>query len=127
VGDPFPIRVPQTDEDGIDLGGIRMPAVAVPVATYTGWNLRDASIGAPDQIFEMVGSFIPFPKDAAAAAGDRDTRKPLSERYKDKADYESKLRDAAQKLVTQRFLLAGDVDAVVAQAAKLWDYAQPAQ
>lgn len=127
VGDPFPILVPQTDDDGIDLGGIRMPAVAVPVATYTGWNFRDASIGSPDQIFEMVGSFIPFPKDDAAAAGDRDTRKPLADRYSGRSDYESKLHEAAQKLVTQRFLLESDVEPAVAQAAKWWDYAASAE
>ncbi len=123
VGDAFPIRVPQTDADGIDLGGIRMPAIAVPVATYTGWNFRDASIGSPDQIFEMVGSFIPFPKTAADAAAAHDPRKPLSDRYTDKAAFEAALRASARKLVAARFLLEGDVDAVVAQAAKTWDYA----
>ena len=123
VGGAFPIRVPQTDADGIDLGGIRMPAVAVPVATYTGWNLRDASIGSPDRIFEMVGSFIPFPKTGADATATRDPRKPLSDRYADRAAYEAALRASARKLVAERFLLEGDVDPVVAQAAKTWDYA----
>jgi hypothetical protein len=123
VGDAFPIRVPQADADGIDLGGIRMPAVAVPVATYTGWNFRDASIGSPDQIFEMVGSFIPFPKSPADAAAAHDPRRPLSGRYSDRAAYEAALRTSARKLVADGFLLQGDVDSVVAQAAKTWDYA----
>lgn len=123
VGDAFPIRVPQTDADGIDLGGIRMPAVAVPVATYTGWNFRDASIGSPDQIFEMVGSFIPFPKTGAEAAAAHDARRPISDRYADRAAYETALRASARKLVEKRFLLEGDVDRAVVQAAQTWDYA----
>jgi len=100
-----------------------MPAVAVPVATYTGWNFRDRSIGSPDQIFEMVGSFIPFPKTGAQATATHDPRKSLSDRYADRAAYEAALRASARKLVAGRFLLEGDVDSVVEQAAKTWDYA----
>ncbi len=126
VGAAFPTLVPQVDDDGIDVGGIRMPAVAVPVATYTGWNFRDKSIGAPEQMFEMVGSFIPFPKDAETAAGDRDPRKPLAERYKNRADFEARLHDAARRLAAQRFLLESDVEPAAAQAAKTWDWAAAA-
>ena len=36
----FPLLVPQVDADGIDLGGVRLPEVSVPLATLTGWNLR---------------------------------------------------------------------------------------
>jgi hypothetical protein len=127
IGAAYAIRVPQTDGDGIDLGAIRMPAVAAPVATYTGWNLRDKSIGSPNQILEMVGSFIPFPKNAAEAAAAHDPRKPLAERYPDRGAYQAALRASARKLVEQRFLLAGDVDAVVAQAANTWDFAAEAR
>src|SRR5262249_2055022 len=35
---PLPHLVPQVDRDGNDLGGIRDPEVAVPLATTTGWN-----------------------------------------------------------------------------------------
>ena len=45
VGRPFPALVPQVDEDGNDLGGVRLPQLEVPLATYTGWNLRDPKIG----------------------------------------------------------------------------------
>jgi hypothetical protein len=55
VGEAFPALVPQCDQDGIDVGGIRMPEVAVPLATYTGWNLRSPKIGAPEQLFSMQG------------------------------------------------------------------------
>src|SRR5262249_46423891 len=31
--------VPQVDADGNEMAGVRLPAIAVPLATYTGWNL----------------------------------------------------------------------------------------
>jgi hypothetical protein len=52
-----------------------------------------------------------------------DPRKPLTDRYADRAAYESALRASARKLAADRFLLEGDVDSVVEQAAKTWDYA----
>ncbi len=60
AGAPFPTFVPQVDADGNDLGGIKMPEVAVPLASYTGWNLRSPSIGAPTELLSFVGSWIPF-------------------------------------------------------------------
>ena len=30
--------VPKTDQDGIDIAGIKLPDIAVPIGTYTGWN-----------------------------------------------------------------------------------------
>jgi hypothetical protein len=46
MGKPFPVLIPQADADGNDLGGVRLPELQAPLATYTGWNLRDPSIGA---------------------------------------------------------------------------------
>ena len=40
LGTPYQIFVPETDADGNDLAGVRVPEVAVPLATYAGWNLR---------------------------------------------------------------------------------------
>ena len=37
---PLPLLVTQVDADGNELSGIRLPNVAVPLATYTGWNFR---------------------------------------------------------------------------------------
>jgi hypothetical protein len=34
----YAILVPKVDLDGNDLGGIRLPAIRVPLGTYTGWN-----------------------------------------------------------------------------------------
>jgi len=36
------LLVPAVDEDGNDRAGHRLPDIAVPLATYTGWNFRQA-------------------------------------------------------------------------------------
>ena len=38
--------VPAVDADGNEIAGIRLPDIAVPLATYTGWNLRKKEVGA---------------------------------------------------------------------------------
>ena len=35
VDSPYPVFVPRTDDDGNDIAGIRLPEIAVPLATYT--------------------------------------------------------------------------------------------
>ncbi len=56
---PLPLLVPQVDRDGNELSGIRLPNVAVPLATYTGWNFRNPSIGQPGELLPLTGSYIP--------------------------------------------------------------------
>src|SRR5262249_12380454 len=60
VGKAFPTMVAQVNGDGNETSGIRMPDVQAPLGTFAGWNLRTPQIGAPDELFSMVGSFIPF-------------------------------------------------------------------
>ena len=47
IGKAFIGRVPAVDEAGNDRAGIRLPEIAVPLATHTGWNYRRPTIGAP--------------------------------------------------------------------------------
>ena len=56
----LPHLVPQVDRDGIDIAGIRDPEVAVPLATTTGWNFRAPRVGNPQDIYQLLGSYIPF-------------------------------------------------------------------
>ena len=60
VGKAFPVLVPQVNADGNELGGIHLPEIAVPLATYTGWNLRDPSIGGTRQRVPFLGSYLPI-------------------------------------------------------------------
>jgi hypothetical protein len=121
IGLSYPILIPQVDRDGNETAGIRLPELAVPLATYTGWNLRDANIGAPEAIQSMVGSFIPFPKTKAEREQSGDTRLSIEERYSSRADYLTKIEAAAKPLVDQRLLLDRDVEKVKEKAGARWD------
>jgi hypothetical protein len=121
VGAPFPVLVPQVNSDGNETSGVRLPEQMVPLATYTGWNLRDPKIGAPDVIYNMVGSFIPFAKTKAEREASGDPRFSIEERYHDKEEYLRKVKEAAVTLSSSGFLLSEDVEKVGAKAAARWD------
>jgi hypothetical protein len=117
----FPVLVPQVDSDGIDLGGVRLPEVAVPLATLTGWNLRSPERGAPDQIAEFYGSTFPLAKTKQARTAVHDPRPSIAERYASREIYIERVTRAADELIRQRFVLPQDRDFVVERAARLWD------
>jgi hypothetical protein len=122
VGQPFPPLVPQVNEDGNEIAGVRPPQLEVPLATYTGWNLRDPKIGMPNERVSFLGSFFPLPKTKADADAAGDPRTPIAERYPSREEYLANFRDAARKLADDRFLLEEDVDALVARGGEEWDY-----
>lgn len=66
MGPVFGVLVPQVDGEGNDLGGLKTPQVAVPLAAHTGWNLRNPKIGSPEELFSMVGSYFPFAQETVA-------------------------------------------------------------
>jgi hypothetical protein len=121
VGPPFVTRVPQADADGNDKGGIRLPAVAVPLGTYTGWNLRRPEVGAPGHLARWSGSFFPFARTEAEGQAAGDPRPSLEARYRSRADYEAKVGAAAEVLVDQGFLLGAEAAARTAEAGNLYD------
>jgi hypothetical protein len=121
VGSPFGVLVPQSDADGNDLGGVRLPELQIPLATYTGWNLRDPGIGAPDQRVSFLGSFIPFARSERERKQSGDPRPSIAERYASREQYLAKYAEAAKKLVQQRFLLTDDVPAMLERGGREWD------
>jgi hypothetical protein len=123
LGPPFPALVPQVNLDGNEPSGILMPEIQVPLASYTGWNLRSPKIGAPDQLYSMAGSSIPFAANKTERKKRKDPRASIEERYPTQNDYLEKITAAAQKLVQQRFLLDRDIPYLRDYAAKEWDYA----
>lgn len=122
IGAPFPIFVPQVDEDGNDIAGIRMPSIKVPLATYTGWNLRAPALGAPDELAHLIGSYFPFARTKAEGEKTGDPRASVHERYASRQEYLKKVRAAARDLVTRRYLLERDVPRVMEYAETEWDY-----
>ena len=120
-GEPYPRVVPAVDHDGNELSGVRLPDLSVPLATYTGWNLRHPQIGAPDRLMSLSGATIPFAatRDERMAKGD--PRRSIAERYPSKTGYLEAVRREAQRLIDAGYLLAEDVEHVVSQAAQRYE------
>ncbi|HVT97057.1 MAG TPA: alpha/beta hydrolase domain-containing protein, partial [Acidobacteriaceae bacterium] len=123
VGAPFPVLVPQVDADGTDRAGIHLPEIAVPLATYTGWNLRDPATGASDERVSFLGSWFPFAKTVAARRADGDPRPSIEERYSSREDYLIRYNKAVDNLVHERWILPEDAASLKQQGASEWDYA----
>jgi hypothetical protein len=120
VGQAFPVLVPKVDSDGNEQDGIRLPEIAVPLATYTAWNLRDSSIGAPDQRVSFEASFIPFSATAADRAKMGDPRKAIAERYVSRDDYLVRYTKAVEELVRQRWILPEDRESLLHRGEEEW-------
>jgi Alpha/beta hydrolase domain len=132
LGTPYKIFVPKTDADGNDIAGIRVPSVAVPIATYTGWGLRAGNAADPVPIVDgcdATGQYIPFATTIAQRNATGDPRPSLQERYGNadgtNADYVAKVQAAADKLVGERLLLEQDVATYTGPAALVTIPAKP--
>jgi hypothetical protein len=106
-GKIYPSFVPTVDSDGNDIPGFRMPEVAVPVATYTGWALRSAAFGLNDGC-EGTGQYIPFQPTAAARMAAGDPRPSVQERYGNFSVYYYTLKAAIENMVSERMMLPAD-------------------
>ncbi len=105
--------VPAVDADGNEIAGVRLPDIAVPRGTYTGWNLY-AGPGLEGELADREGSFLPFA--ATRAARGEDPRPALEERWPSRAAYVAAVRAAAEALVARRLLLAEDAAAYGSRA-----------
>ncbi|MDE2939502.1 MAG: alpha/beta hydrolase domain-containing protein [Chloroflexota bacterium] len=125
-GEEFPALVADLDESFNERGGIRLPDLSVPVATYTGWNLRDESIGNPNLYIGITGGLagwtLPLPVSQADREATGDPRASIEERYADREDYLEKVTGAAMELVAEGYLLEEDVPEVLELAGRKYDY-----
>jgi hypothetical protein len=121
MGARFITYVSAVDADGNEVAGIRPVELAVPLATFTGWNPRHPEQGAPGDLMSMMGSTLPLAPTRAERERRGDPRPSVEERYGSRADYLAAVRAAAERLVAARHALAEDVDAMVARAGALWD------
>jgi len=124
-GAPLPLLVPQVDEDGNERAGIRLPEVAVPLATYTGWNFRQPAIGAPGELVPLIGSSILFPPTRAAREAAKDPRRSIEERYRSRDEYLARVEQALDALVLKGYLIYDDGPRILQRATDQWDLAVP--
>ena len=107
--------VPKTDADGNDLAGIRLPDIAAPLGTATGWALR---ADVPGAMCGNWGQFIPFARTKAEREASGDPRLSLAERYPSRAAYVDAIRRSVAALQDQGLLLADDAAAYIADAER---------
>ncbi len=105
AGERYGVRVPALDADNNELGVLRMPAVAVPIVTYTSWNLRAPAIGQTDALLGLAGGIIPFPKTRADREASGDPRLSVEERHVSFDAYLAETMRAAEALVAEGYLL----------------------
>jgi hypothetical protein len=109
-------KVPRTDADGNELGGVPVVLRDAPLGTYLGWNIVAAGFHQ-GKACNYAGGMIPFEKTKADREANGDPRLSLEERYKTHAGYVEAVKAAAARAVAQGFLLQLDADALVKQAA----------
>jgi len=125
-GERYPALVSDVDEDGNEVGGIRLPDVATPLATYTGWNLRHPDNGNPGLAIGITGGLagwtLPFPRTKADREASGDPRTSIEERYESRDGYLDQVRGAASTLADEGYMLEEDIERTVEQAAVKYDY-----
>jgi len=107
----YQVLVPMADADGHDIAGIRLPDVAVPLATHAGWNLRRRGF-AENQLCGLTGMSLPLPPSARAG----DPRRPIDQRYGTRIEYAKQVAAAARALRDDGLLLEEDVDRYIDRA-----------
>ena len=108
----FPVFAPLADPDGMAIAGIRQPALAAPLATWTAWNPRAEGFGA-GLLCPLRGSVLPLAATAAERRAAGDPRPSVAERWPVPEARVAAVREAAAALVADRLLLPADAAAMV--------------
>jgi len=109
--------VPRVDADGNDAAGIRLPAVAAPRATFTGWNLYADPFPA-GALCDREGSQLPFARTRTEREAAGDPRPSIEERYADSDAYVAAVTKSVDGLVSDRLLLREDGDRLIDAARR---------
>ncbi|HEV3492824.1 MAG TPA: alpha/beta hydrolase domain-containing protein [Reyranella sp.] len=105
----------KVDADGNEAAGVRLPDIAVPLASYSGWNEYKPPYPA-GELADRDGSCLPFAIDKAAREAAGDPRPSIAERYKSGADYVAKVQAVVSALQKDRLLLAEDAKNYIERA-----------
>ena len=104
----FKLYLPRLDADGMMIGGVRLPAIDAPKATYTGWNPQVVGNG-PTALCSLVGGVVPFAATRESRIAKGDPRPSVAERYDSPSAYIARVDRVAQELVHSRFMLSEDL------------------
>ena len=118
IGAPYRTLVPAVDADGNEIAGIRLPEIAVPLGTATGWNIRAEEFGAGGLPAGLHGGWFPFAATAGEQKAGDDPRPSVDERYPDRDHYLAELTRVALDLQEEGFLLAEDVVRLLEEARR---------
>jgi hypothetical protein len=99
------------DADGNEIAGIRLPDIAVPRGTFTGWNLYKAPL-PEGELADRDGTHLAF----AATPSPGDPRPSLAERYPTQEAYRERIANVVGQLQHDRLLLEEDAAAYMARA-----------
>lgn len=114
---PYRPLVAKVDADGNEVAGIRLPDVAVPLATYTGVNLYAAPF-PEGELCDRDGSVLAFARTKAEREANGDPRPSVEERYGTAARYAERVEAAVRELVGARLLLPEDAARFVQDARR---------
>ena len=121
----YPAFVSDVDETFNEVAGVRLPDVAVPVTTNTGWNPRDASVGNEELLIGITGGLagwtIPLPTTKEQGDISGDPRPSIEKLYESRDEYISKVRDLVSELVSERYILEEDVQEIIEKAIFRYD------
>ncbi|SFP54689.1 hypothetical protein SAMN05216330_10890 [Bradyrhizobium sp. Ghvi] len=113
----YPLYLPRAGADGNALAGIRLPLLAAPRATYTGWNPIAGADGAQTLCTQMGGT-LPFAGSRTERLANGDPRPSIEELYPTPESYVAAVKAATARMVDDRLLLPEDAaDAVAAAQA----------
>ncbi len=117
----LPQLVPRVDADGNEVAGLKAPLQMAPLGSYLGWNVISAGVFKGQLCNNngtTVAGYIPFARTQAERMASGDSRLSLEERYHTHEGYVKAVKDASKELVSERYLLQADADAMVEQATK---------
>ncbi len=107
--------VPQVDGDGNESAGVRLPDIAVPHGTFTGWNLYKTPLPA-GELADRDGTFLTFAATRAEREQSGDQRPSVAERYPTHEAYVARVQQVVTALQRDRLLLEDDAAAYLERA-----------
>jgi Alpha/beta hydrolase domain len=111
----LPTFAPTVNSDGNETSGIPSVLLQAPLGTYVGWNTI-ATGALEGQDTALTGAFFPFEETLAERVAAKDPRPSLEERYGTHAGYVCVVTRAADKNVSERFLLRSAATTMISEA-----------